>query len=33
LRGIRLYSNWLWLFIVAALTAVAVWGWAYNFAL
>jgi hypothetical protein len=32
LRGWSLYSNWLWLFIVAALTAVVVWGWAFDFA-
>jgi hypothetical protein len=32
LRGLSLYSNWLWLFIVLALTGVVVWGWAFDFA-
>jgi hypothetical protein len=29
---LSLYSNWLWLFIVLALTGVVVWGWAFDFA-
>jgi hypothetical protein len=32
MRGRYLYSNWLWAFIVLGLTAVVVWGWAFDFA-
>jgi len=31
-RGRYLLSNWLWLFIVLALTGIVVWGWAFDFA-
>jgi hypothetical protein len=33
LRGRYLLSNWLWAFIVLALTGVVVWGWAFDFAI
>jgi len=31
-RGRYLLSNWLWLFMVLALTGIVVWGWAFDFA-
>jgi hypothetical protein len=31
-RGRDLLSNWVWLFIVLALTGIVVWGWAFDFA-
>jgi hypothetical protein len=31
-RGRDLVSNWLWLFLVLALTGIVVWGWAFDFA-
>jgi hypothetical protein len=32
LRGRHLFTNWLWAFIVLALTGLVVWGWAFDFA-
>jgi len=26
-----LFTNWLWAFIVLALTGIVVWGWVYDF--
>jgi hypothetical protein len=31
-RARHLASNWLWAFIVLALTGVVVWGWVFDFA-
>jgi hypothetical protein len=31
-RARHLVSNWLWAFIVLALTGIVVWGWAFDFA-
>jgi len=30
-RRRRLFTNWLWLFIVLSLTGIVVWGWVYDF--
>jgi hypothetical protein len=30
-RGRYLFANWLWLFLVLALTGIVVWGWVYDF--
>jgi hypothetical protein len=32
-RGRYVVSNWLWFFIVAALTGIVVWGWAFDFSM
>jgi len=31
-RGRYLASNWVWAFIFLGLTAIVVWGWAFDFA-
>jgi hypothetical protein len=30
-RGLAIASNWVWAFLVLALTGVVVWGWAFDF--